>query len=66
MLDFIKRWFWYDWMMLVIRTILFVSLLFTLEHFSEQLTIPFWLGALWGIAAFFIPWVCLQKHYIRS
>lgn len=63
MLDFIKRWFWYDWMMFVIRTILFVSLLFTLEHFSEQLTIPFWLGALWGIAAFSIPWVCLQKHY---
>ncbi|MCP1308001.1 helix-turn-helix transcriptional regulator [Paenibacillus tyrfis] len=50
-------------MMFVIRTILFVSLLFTLEHFSEQLTIPFWLGALWGIAAFSIPWLCLQKHY---
>ncbi|GLI06884.1 histidine kinase [Paenibacillus tyrfis] len=63
MLDFIKRWFWYDWMMFVIRTILFVSLLFTLEHFSEQLTIPFWLGALWGIAAFSIPWLCLQRHY---
>lgn len=63
MLDFIKRWFWYDWMMFVIRTILFVSLLFTLEHFSEQLTIPFWLGALWGIAAFSIPWICLQRHY---
>ncbi|GMX61891.1 hybrid sensor histidine kinase/response regulator transcription factor [Paenibacillus elgii] len=63
MLDFIKRWFWYDWMMFVIRTILFVSLLFTLEHFSEQLTIPFWLGALWGITAFSIPWLCLQRHY---
>lgn len=63
MLDFTKRWFWYDWMMFVIRTILFVSLLYTLEHFSEQLTLPFWLGALWGIAAFSIPWVCLQKHY---
>ncbi|WP_189597060.1 helix-turn-helix transcriptional regulator [Paenibacillus elgii] len=63
MLDFIKRWFWYDWMMFVIRTILFVSLLFTLEHFSKQLTIPFWLGALWGITAFSIPWLCLQKHY---
>ncbi|NEN82750.1 response regulator [Paenibacillus elgii] len=50
-------------MMFVIRTILFVSLLFTLEHFSKQLTIPFWLGALWGITAFSIPWLCLQKHY---
>ncbi|MCZ8521343.1 MULTISPECIES: helix-turn-helix transcriptional regulator [Paenibacillus] len=50
-------------MMFVIRTILFVSLLFTMEHVSEKLTVPFWLGALWGITAFFIPWVCLQRHY---
>ncbi|GFZ86815.1 histidine kinase [Paenibacillus marchantiophytorum] len=63
MFNLVKHWFWYDWMVFLIRIAFFFSILVTVGYVSEFLTIPFWLTLLWGIIAFSAPWFCLQLHY---
>ncbi|OKP87054.1 histidine kinase [Paenibacillus helianthi] len=63
MLEMIKKWFWYDWIMLGLRLITSVSLILTTIRFQEGLVLPLGIVIFWEIAAFFIPWVCLQLNY---
>ena len=63
MLDMVKQWFWYDWIMLSIRLLTSVSLILTTITFQEGLALPLWIVIFWEIAAFSIPWICLQLNY---
>ncbi|AIQ66389.1 helix-turn-helix transcriptional regulator [Paenibacillus graminis] len=63
MLEMIKKWFWYDWIMLGLRLITSVSLILTTIRFQEGLALPLWTVIFWEIAAFSIPWVCLLLNY---
>ncbi|WP_028549473.1 helix-turn-helix transcriptional regulator [Paenibacillus sp. UNC451MF] len=63
MLDMVKQWFWYDWIMLALRLMTSVSLILTTISFQEGLTLPLWSVIFWEIAAFSIPWVCLLLNY---
>lgn len=63
MLDMVKQWFWYDWIMLALRLMTSVSLILTTISFQEGLTLPFWCVIFWEIAAFSIPWICLLLNY---
>ncbi|CAN7242747.1 response regulator [Paenibacillus sp. LjRoot56] len=63
MLDMVKQWFWYDWIMLGLRLIISVSLVLTTIRFQEGLVLPLWIVIFWEIAAFSIPWVCLLLNY---
>ncbi|GGH30174.1 helix-turn-helix transcriptional regulator [Paenibacillus segetis] len=63
MFNLVKQWFWYDWLVLLIRIILFGSLLVTMTYVSEDIPIALWLIILWGIMAFSVPWFCLQLHF---
>ncbi|MHA7578823.1 response regulator [Paenibacillus vandeheii] len=63
MLDMVKQWFWYDWIMLALRLLTTVSILLTTISFQEGLTFPLWSVICWEIAAFSIPWVCLLLSY---
>lgn len=63
LLDMVKQWFWYDWIMLGLRLIISVSLVLTTIRFQEGLVLPLWIVIFWEIAAFSIPWVCLLLNY---
>ncbi|OAS13287.1 hybrid sensor histidine kinase/response regulator transcription factor [Paenibacillus oryzisoli] len=63
MLDMVKQWFWYDWIMLGIRLIISFSLVLTTIRFQEGLVLSLWIVIFWEIAAFSIPWVCLLLNY---
>ncbi|MGG4266256.1 response regulator [Peribacillus simplex] len=63
MLDMVKQWFWFDWILLVLRLITSVSFILTTISFQEGLTLPLWIVIFWEIAAFSIPWVCLLLNY---
>ncbi|MGE7186137.1 response regulator [Peribacillus sp. NPDC006672] len=63
MLDMVKQWFWFDWIMLALRLITSVSFILTTVSFQEGLTLPLWIVIFWEIAAFSIPWVCLLLNY---
>ncbi|SDE66857.1 DNA-binding response regulator, NarL/FixJ family, contains REC and HTH domains [Paenibacillus sp. UNCCL117] len=63
MLDMVKQWVWYDWIMLGLRLITSLSLILTTISFHEGLTLPLWIVIFLEIAAFSIPWVCLQLNY---
>ncbi|MFC4102667.1 response regulator [Paenibacillus xanthanilyticus] len=63
MLDMVKQWIWYDWIMLGLRLIASVSLILTTIRFQEGLALPLWTVIFLEIAAFSIPWVCLQLNY---
>ncbi|SNT09263.1 DNA-binding response regulator, NarL/FixJ family, contains REC and HTH domains [Bacillus sp. OK838] len=63
MLDMVKQWFWFDWIMLALRLITSVSFILTTISFQEGLTLPLWIVIFWEIAAFSIPWVCLLLNY---
>ncbi|MGE1164862.1 response regulator [Peribacillus simplex] len=64
MLDMVKQWFWFDWIMLALRLITSISFILTTISFQEGLTLPLWIVIFWEIAAFSIPWVCLLLNYI--
>ncbi|MFP4975199.1 response regulator [Paenibacillus sp. CN-4] len=59
----VKQWFWYDWIMLILRLTICVSLIFTIVQVHEQLTLPLWGVVFWEIAAFSVPWLCLLLNF---
>ncbi|HFK1764697.1 histidine kinase [Bacillus wiedmannii] len=63
MLDMVKYWFWYDWIMLGVRILVSVSIAITTLDFQDSLTLPIWIIILWEIIAFSIPWVALLFNY---
>ncbi|HDR6268986.1 histidine kinase [Bacillus cereus] len=63
MLDMVKYWFWYDWIMLGIRLLTSVSIILATLNFQDGLTLPLWIIILWEIIAFSIPWVALLFNY---
>ncbi|WP_226001789.1 hybrid sensor histidine kinase/response regulator transcription factor [Paenibacillus sp. BJ-4] len=58
-----KQWLWYDWLLLCIRFVIWVSLMITTIQHQDHLTVPLWIIVLWEIAAFSIPWICLMFSY---
>ncbi|MCU5683661.1 hybrid sensor histidine kinase/response regulator transcription factor [Bacillus wiedmannii] len=63
MLDMVKYWFWYDWIMLGVRILVSVSIAITTLDFQDSLTLPLWIIILWEIIAFSVPWVALLFNY---
>ncbi|HFK1529887.1 hybrid sensor histidine kinase/response regulator transcription factor [Bacillus thuringiensis] len=63
MLDMVKSWFWYDWIMLGVRILVSVSIVVITLDFQDFLTFSFWIVIFWEIVAFSIPWVALLFNY---
>ncbi|PFJ05021.1 histidine kinase [Bacillus cereus] len=63
MLDMVKYWFWYDWIMLGVRLLTSVSIILATLNFQDGLTLPLWIIILWEIISFSIPWVALLFNY---
>ncbi|MGE6599263.1 response regulator [Bacillus proteolyticus] len=63
MLDMVKYWFWYDWIMLGVRLLTSVSIILATLNFQDGLTLPLWIIILWEVVAFSIPWVTLLFNY---
>ncbi|KMP93811.1 histidine kinase [Bacillus wiedmannii] len=63
MLDMVKYWFWYDWIMLGVRILVSVSIAITTFDFQASLTLPLWIIIFWEVVAFSIPWVALLFNY---
>ncbi|MET3201223.1 hybrid sensor histidine kinase/response regulator transcription factor [Bacillus cereus] len=63
MLDMVKYWFWYDWIMLGVRILVSVSIVVITLDFQNDLTFPLWIIIFWGVVAFSIPWVALLFNY---
>lgn len=63
LLDMVKYWFWYDWIMLGVRILVSVSIAITTFDFQDSLTLPIWIIILWEIIAFSVPWVALLFNY---
>ncbi|HDR7760700.1 response regulator [Bacillus cereus] len=63
MLDMVKYWFWYDWIMLGVRLLASMSIILATLNFQDGLTLPLWSIILWEIIAFSIPWVALLFNY---
>ncbi|MEI3896119.1 MULTISPECIES: hybrid sensor histidine kinase/response regulator transcription factor [Bacillus] len=59
----LKLWFWYDWTLLCIRFIIWLSLISTTIQQQDHLTVPFWIIILWEIVSFSVPWICLMFSY---
>ncbi|MEB9737523.1 hybrid sensor histidine kinase/response regulator transcription factor [Bacillus cereus] len=63
MLDIVKYWFWYDWIMLGVRILISVSIAITTFDFQDSITLPLWIIILWEIITFSVPWVALLFNY---
>ena len=63
LLDMVKYWFWYDWIMLGVRLLASVSIILATLNFQDGLTLPLWIIILWEIIAFSVPWVALLFNY---
>lgn len=61
--DMVKQWYWYDWLMFIIRLISSISLAFTIIGLQQYFTLPIVVLVLWQLIAFSVPWLCLQLHY---
>ncbi|MEC2746221.1 hybrid sensor histidine kinase/response regulator transcription factor [Bacillus cereus] len=59
----LKLWFWYDWALLCIRFIVWLSLISTTIHQQDHLTVPLWIIILWEVVSFSVPWICLMFSY---
>ncbi|QEL88379.1 helix-turn-helix transcriptional regulator [Bacillus mycoides] len=59
----LKLWFWYDWVLLCIRFIIWLSLMLTTIQHQDHLTVPLWIIILWEVASFSVPWICLMFSY---
>lgn len=59
----LKLWFWYDWALLCIRFIIWLSLISTTIQQQDHLTVPLWIIILWEIFSFSVPWICLMFSY---
>ncbi|CAM2770023.1 hybrid sensor histidine kinase/response regulator transcription factor [Paenibacillus taichungensis] len=65
--DMVKQWYWYDWLMFIIRLICSISLMFTTIGLEQYFTLPIVVLVLWQLIAFSVPWLCLQldfKYYL--
>ncbi|MGX1829935.1 response regulator [Paenibacillus taichungensis] len=63
----VKQWYWYDWLMFIIRLICSISLMFTTIGLEKYFTLPIVVLVLWQLIAFSVPWLCLQldfKYYL--
>ncbi|MFE1627951.1 response regulator [Brevibacillus reuszeri] len=63
MLDIVKQWIWYDWVMLFMRLISCFSITFTTVQLENHLTLSLWVVVFWEIIAFSVPWICLMLSY---
>lgn len=61
--DMVKQWYWYDWLMFIIRLISSISLVFTTISLQQYFTLPIMILVLWQLIAFSVPWLCLQLNY---
>ncbi|PJN51257.1 hypothetical protein PAEVO_43480 [Paenibacillus sp. GM2FR] len=61
--DLVKQWYWYDWLMFIIRLIFSISLAFTTIGLQQYFTLPIVVLVLWQLIAFSVPWFCLQLDY---
>ncbi|MCU5704203.1 hybrid sensor histidine kinase/response regulator transcription factor [Bacillus wiedmannii] len=59
----LKLWFWYDWALLCIRFIIWLSLISTTIQQQDHLKVPLWIIILWEIVSFSVPWICLMFSY---
>ncbi|MBY0594955.1 helix-turn-helix transcriptional regulator [Bacillus bingmayongensis] len=59
----LKIWFWYDWVLLCIRFIIWLLLMLTTIQHQDHLTVPIWIIILWEVASFSVPWICLMFSY---
>ncbi|MHA4095559.1 response regulator [Bacillus cereus] len=59
----LKLWFWYDWALLCIRFIVWLSLISTTIQQQDHLTVPLWIIILWEVVSFSVPWICLMFSY---
>ncbi|WP_182813648.1 hybrid sensor histidine kinase/response regulator transcription factor [Bacillus sp. ME78] len=59
----LKLWFWYDWALLCIRFIVWLSLISTTIQQLDHLTVPLWIIILWEVVSFSVPWICLMFSY---
>ncbi|MGH1284864.1 response regulator [Bacillus toyonensis] len=59
----LKIWFWYDWALLSIRFIIWLSLIWMTIQQQDYLTVPLWIIILWEIVSFSVPWICLMFSY---
>lgn len=59
----LKLWFWYDWALLCIRFIIWLSLMLTTIQHQDHLTVPLWIIIIWEVASFSVPWICLMFSY---
>ncbi|RAN89068.1 histidine kinase [Bacillus sp. SRB_28] len=59
----LKIWFWYDWALLCIRFIIWLSLILTTIQQQDHLTVPLWIIILWEVVSFSVPWICLMFSY---
>lgn len=63
LLDMVKYWVWYDWIMLGVRILVSVSIVVITLDFQNSLTLPLWIIIFWEVVAFSIPWVALLFNY---
>ncbi|MFS0557071.1 response regulator [Brevibacillus sp. 179-C9.3 HS] len=63
MLDIVKRWAWYDWVMLILRLLSCISITFTTIQLADYLTLPLSILILWQVITFSVPWICLMLSY---
>ncbi|PIE96160.1 helix-turn-helix transcriptional regulator [Bacillus fungorum] len=59
----LKQWFWYDWVLLCIRFVIWLSLVLTTIQHQDHLTVPLWIIILWEVISFSVPWICLMFSY---
>ncbi|MEC0250220.1 hybrid sensor histidine kinase/response regulator transcription factor [Bacillus halotolerans] len=59
----LKIWFWYDWALLCIRFIIWLSLISVTIQEQDYLTVPLWIIILWEVVSFSVPWICLMFSY---
>ncbi|MEC3471262.1 hybrid sensor histidine kinase/response regulator transcription factor [Bacillus tropicus] len=59
----LELWFWYDWALLCIRFIVWLSLISTTIQQQDHLTVPLWIIILWEVVSFSVPWICLMFSY---
>lgn len=63
MFGILKQWFWYDWVLLCIRFVIWLSMMLTTIQHQDHLTVPLWIIILWEVASFSVPWICLMFSY---
>ncbi|MEX3614861.1 response regulator [Paenibacillus glucanolyticus] len=63
MFDIVKQWKWYEWAMLLLRMVAYISLILTFIELRDQFTLALWVVVLWELAAFSVPWLCLLLNH---